>query len=152
MKETLRFIKFTFFSISAGLIEIGTFALMNENLHAPLAELPLRFGSLDALEFHPLNRKFSFQSFGNISAAMLKVVLDYAVFTPLATLLEHWLTMSLGLNEYIITAIKMILSFTTEFLYQRYYIFANTVDKSERILSEYDHLQLSGHSKQTETA
>ena len=53
MKETLRFIKFTFFSISAGLIEIGTFALMNENLHAPLAELPLRFGSLDALEFHP---------------------------------------------------------------------------------------------------
>ena len=32
MKETLRFVKFFFISISAGLIEIGTFTLLNEVL------------------------------------------------------------------------------------------------------------------------
>ena len=56
----------------------------------------------------------------------------YAVFTPLSTMLEHWLTMSLGLNEYIATAINMILNFTTEFLYQRYYVFAKTIDTNRK--------------------
>ena len=45
---------------------------------------------------------------------------------------EHWLTMGLGLNEYIAAAINMILNFTTEFLYQRYYVFAKTIDTNVR--------------------
>ena len=32
-KEILRAVKFTLFSISAGLIEIGSFALLNEIFH-----------------------------------------------------------------------------------------------------------------------
>ena len=35
MKEWIRVIKFTFFSISAGLIEMGAFALLNEVLSLP---------------------------------------------------------------------------------------------------------------------
>lgn len=35
MKEFLRVVKFTFFSLSAGLIEMGAFALLNELLHLP---------------------------------------------------------------------------------------------------------------------
>ena len=35
MKEFWRFIKFALFSASAGLIEIGSFALFNEVLHWP---------------------------------------------------------------------------------------------------------------------
>lgn len=128
MKETLRFIKFTFFSISAGLIEIGTFTLMNEFLHAPYWLSYLCGLVLSVLWNFTLNRKFTFQSAGNIPAAMFKVAMYYAVFTPLSTMLEHWLTMGLGLNEYIATAINMVLNFTTEFLYQRYYVFAKTID------------------------
>ena len=35
MKEFTRIVKFTLFSISAGLIEIGSFTLLNELLHLP---------------------------------------------------------------------------------------------------------------------
>lgn len=128
MKETLRFIKFTFFSISAGLIEIGTFTLMNEFIHAPYWVSYLTGLVLSVLWNFTLNRKFTFQSAGNIPLAMLKVAAYYAVFTPLSTLLEHYLTAGLGWNEYLATAINMILNFTTEFLYQRYYVFAETID------------------------
>ena len=34
-KETERMIKFTLFSISAGVIQFGTFALFNEVMHLP---------------------------------------------------------------------------------------------------------------------
>jgi putative flippase GtrA len=132
MKETLRFIKFTFFSISAGLIEISTFTLMNEVLHAPYWLSYFCGLVLSVLWNFTLNRRFTFQSAGNIPEAMLNVALYYAVFTPLSTMLEHWLTMGLGLNEYIATAINMILNFTTEFLYQRYYVFANTIDTNKK--------------------
>ena len=132
MKEFLRFIKFTFFSISAGLIEIGTFTLMNEVLHTPYWVSYLSGLVLSVLWNFTLNRKFTFQSAGNVPVAMLKVAGYYAVFTPLSTALEHWLTMSLGLNEYIATAINMILNFTTEFLYQRYYVFAKNIDTGKK--------------------
>lgn len=128
MKEALRFLKFTFFSISAGLIEIGTFTLMNEFLHAPYWASYLTGLVLSVLWNFTLNRKFTFQSAGNIPAAMLKVAAYYVVFTPLSTMLEHYLTMTLGMNEYIATAINMILNFSTEFLYQRYYVFGKTID------------------------
>ena len=35
MKEFIRIVKFVCFSVSAGLIEIGSFALFNELLHWP---------------------------------------------------------------------------------------------------------------------
>ena len=132
MKELLRFIKFTFFSISAGLIEIGTFTLMNEVLHTPYWVSYLTGLVLSVLWNFTLNRKFTFQSAGNIPAAMFKVAMYYVVFTPLSTMLEHYLTMTLGVNEYIATAVNMILNFTTEFLYQRYYVFAKTIDTGRK--------------------
>ena len=131
MKETLRFLKFTFFSISAGLIEILTFALMNEILHAPYWVSYLTGLVLSVLWNFTLNRKFTFQSAGNIPEAMLKVALYYLVFTPLSTFLEHWMTATLGLNEYLATAINMILNFSTEFLYQRFFVFGKTIDTNK---------------------
>ncbi|MBQ9048626.1 MAG: GtrA family protein [Solobacterium sp.] len=131
MKETLRFLKFTFFSISAGLIEILTFTLMNEILHAPYWVSYLTGLVLSVLWNFTLNRKFTFQSAGNIPEAMLKVALYYLVFTPLSTFLEHWMTATLGLNEYLATAINMILNFSTEFLYQRFFVFGKTIDTNK---------------------
>ncbi len=131
MKETLRFLKFTFFSISAGLIEILTFTLMNEILHAPYWLSYLTGLVLSVLWNFTLNRKFTFQSAGNIPEAMLKVALYYLVFTPLSTFLEHWMTATLGLNEYLATAINMILNFSTEFLYQRFFVFGKTIDTNK---------------------
>ena len=128
MKETVRVIKFTLFSVSAGLIEIGVFTLLNE-----VAQLPYWVSYLTALVCSvlwnfTLNRKFTFRSAANVPKAMLKVAAYYAVFTPLSTWLEHVLTTSLGWNEYVVTAINMILNFVTEYLYQRFVVFGKSID------------------------
>ena len=132
MKEYIRFLKFTLFSISAGLIEIITFTLLNEIFHLPYWLSYLIALVLSVLWNFTLNRNYTFKSAGNIKEAMLKVALFYAIFTPCSTILEHYLT-SGGLNEYLVTGINMILNFTLEFIYQKYYVFKDTIDTKEDI-------------------
>ena len=101
-KEAVRAVKFTLFSISAGLIQMGSFALLNELLHLPYWLSYLIALVLSVLWNFTLNRKFTFKSAANVPVAMFKVACYYAVFTPLSTMLEHVLTMRLGWNEYLV--------------------------------------------------
>ena len=78
-----------------------------------------------------LNRKFTFRSANNVPVAMLKVALYYAVFTPLSTLLGNYLAETLGWNEYLVTAINMVLNFVTEYLYDTYVVFRGTIDTND---------------------
>ena len=128
LKEFVRVVKFTLFSISAGLIEMGAFALLNELVRLPYWVSYLTALVLSVLWNFTLNRKFTFQSAANVPVAMLKVAAYYAVFTPLSTWLEHWLASGLGWNEYLVTAINMLLNFATEFFYQRFFVFGKTID------------------------
>lgn len=128
MEEFKRVFKFVLFSISAGLIQIVSFALLNE-----LAKLPYWICYLTALVLSvlwnfTLNRKFTFRSAANVPVAMLKVAAYYVVFTPASTLLGNWLADGLGWNEYLVTAINMLLNFSTEFLYQRFFVFGKSID------------------------
>ena len=132
MKEFWRVIKFTLFSISAGLIEIGTFTLLNEIAHLPYWVSYLIALTLSVLWNFTLNRKYTLQSAANVPAAMAKVALFYLIFTPLSTGLEHYLTMNLGWNEYLVTAINMVINFVTEFLYQRFFVFGNSIDTNQQ--------------------
>ena len=132
MREFGRAVKFLLFSISAGLIQIGSFALMNELLHWPYWICYLVALVLSVLWNFTLNRKFTFKSAANVPVAMLKVAAYYAVFTPLSTGLEHWYTMTLGWNEYLATAANMILNFVTEFLYQRFFVFGSSIDTQKK--------------------
>ena len=116
MKEFVRVLKFTFFSISAGLIEMGSFALLNEFTHLPYWPCYLIALCLSVLWNFTLNRKFTFQSAANVPVAMAKVAAYYVVFTPLSTLLGDYLAGSLAWNEYLVTIINMLLNFSTEFL------------------------------------
>ena len=127
-KEWVRIVKFTFFSISAGLIEIGSFTLLNELLGLPYWLSYLVALVLSVLWNFTLNRRFTFKSAANVPVAMLKVAAYYAVFTPLSTTLEHWYTASLGWNEYVATAANMLLNFVTEYLYQRFFVFRGSID------------------------
>lgn len=136
MKEFFRFIKFALFSASAGLIELGTFTLLNEVFHLPYWVSYLIALVLSVLWNFTLNRKFTFQSAANVPEAMLKVAAYYAVFIPVTTWLEHFLTTSLGWNEYLVTALNMILNFSTEFLYQRFFVFGSSIDTNERAVKE----------------
>ncbi|MBQ5960985.1 MAG: GtrA family protein [Firmicutes bacterium] len=128
MKEFIRVVKFTLFSLSAGLIEIGTFTLLNEILHLDYWVSYLIALVLSVVWNFTLNRKYTFKSAANVPIAMLKVALFYAVFTPVSTWLEHWYTTGLGWNEYVATILNMLLNFVTEFLYQRFFVFGKSID------------------------
>ena len=128
MKELLRAVKFALISASAGIIQIGTFTLLNELLHLPYWVSYLIALVLSVVWNFTLNRKYTFKSAANVPITMLKVAAYYAVFTPLSTWLEHLLTTGAGWNEYLVTAINMLLNFVTEFLYQRFYVFGKSLD------------------------
>ena len=131
-KEFWRAVKFVLFSASAGIIEIVVFALLNELLRLPYWLSYLAALAASVLWNFTLNRKFTFQSANNVPRAMLQVALFYAVFTPLSTLLEHVLTEKLGWNEYLATGINMALNLVTEYLYDRYVVFRDSIDTNER--------------------
>lgn len=130
-KELIRTIKFLLFSVSAGVIELLSFTLLNE-----LLDLPYRFCYLTALILSVLwnftfNRKFTFKSANNVPKAMLLVALFYLVFTPATTWLGDYLAEDLQWNEYIVTGINMILNFVLEYLYDRFVVFRDSLDTNE---------------------
>jgi putative flippase GtrA len=131
MQEFWRFIKFALFSVSAGLIEIGAFALLNELTGWSYWPCYLIALLLSILWNFTLNRKFTFRSAANVPVAMMKVLGYYAVFVPATTLLGDYLADTLLWNEYLVTGINMALNFTTEFLFQRYIVFGNSIDTAK---------------------
>ena len=130
-KELWRSLKFVLFSISAGIIQMGSFALLNELLHLDYWLSYLIALVLSVVWNFTFNRKYTFKSTGNITRAMLLVAGYYCVFTPLSTMLEHYLTDTLTWNEYIVTLINMLLNMATEFLFQRFVVYRNSMDNTE---------------------
>ena len=127
MKETLRVLKFVLFSISAGLIEMGSFAVLNEFTSMKYWPCYLIALVLSVVWNFTLNRKYTFQSSNNVPIAMFKVFIYYLIFTPLSTILGNYLSV-IGWNGYLITGLNMLLNFITEFLYQRFYVFKGSID------------------------
>ena len=131
-QEALRAVKFALFSVSAGVIQIGSFTLFNEVFHWSYWVCYLLSLILSVLWNFTLNRKYTFRSAANVPVAMAKVAAYYAVFTPLSTLLGNWLVGTLHWNEYLVTALNMILNFVTEFLYQRWFVFGKSIDTAKK--------------------
>lgn len=127
-KEFWRAVKFLLFSISAGLIEMGSFALLNELTTWRYWPCYLIALTLSVLWNFTLNRRFTFRSTANVPVAMLKVIGYYAVFTPLSSWLGDYLAEDLLWNEYLVTFINMFLNLVTEFLFQRYIVYGSQVD------------------------
>ena len=130
-KELLRSLKFLMFSVSAGVIQIVTFTLLNELVHLPYWASYLVALVLSVIWNFTLNRRFTFRSANNVPVAMLKVAAYYAVFTPLSTLLEKYLTDAVGWNEYLVTAINMVLNFVTEYLFDTFVVFRGAIDTND---------------------
>lgn len=130
-RELLRTVKFTLFSISAGAIQILSFTILNELVHLPYWVSYLVALVLSVVWNFTLNRRFTFRSANNVPIAMLKVAAYYAVFTPLSTLLEKYLTDSVLWNEYLVTVINMVLNFVTEYLFDTFVVFKNSIDTND---------------------
>ncbi len=126
-KELLRAVKFTLFSISAGIIEIVSFSLLTELTALPYWPCYLIALVLSVLWNFTFNRRYTFRSAGNVPKAMALVAAYYCVFTPLSTLGGNFLA-NLGWNEYLVTGLNMVVNFVTEFLYDKYVVFRGTVD------------------------
>lgn len=131
-KEVIRTIKFTLFSISAGLIEIGVFTLLERI--TPWEYWPKYLIALicSVIWNFTLNREFTFKSSNNVPVAMIKVAIFYTVFTPTSTFLGNFLAETLKWNEYIVTIINMLLNFITEYLYDRFYVFKGSIDTKKK--------------------
>ncbi|MBE6789234.1 MAG: GtrA family protein [Ruminococcaceae bacterium] len=131
--ELLRTIKFTLFSISAGIIQVLSFTLMEEVFHITHWVSYLVALVLSVLWNFTLNRKFTFHSASNVPIAMLKVAAFYLVFTPLSTWWTAVLTgEGVGINEYIVLAGTMIVNFVTEYLFQRFVVFGKSLDSAKK--------------------
>ena len=117
-------IKFTLFSISAGIIQIGSFTLINELLHWAYWPAYLTSLVLSVLWNFTLNRRYTFQSAANVPVAMAKVFGYYLIFTPLSTWLGA-LAEGAGVNEYIVLAVTMLSNFVTEFLFCKLIVYRN---------------------------
>ena len=128
--ELLRSIKFLLFSVSAGIIEIVSFALLNETLGWPYWPCYLIALVLSVLWNFTLNRRSTFRSANNVPKAMALVFLFYLVFTPASTLFGNWLAEDLHWNEYLVTGINMALNFVLEFLYDRFVVFRDSIDSN----------------------
>jgi len=128
-KELIRTLKFILFSISAGAIQIVSFAIFEELLHLTHWLSYLLALCLSVVWNFTLNRNFTFCSANNIPVAMAKVALFYLVFTPLST---WWTAVLTGKgfmwNEYVVLILTMLTNFVTEYLYDRFIVFGKSID------------------------
>lgn len=123
-------LKFTLFSISAGLIQIAAFTLMETVFHLPYWPSYLTALVLSVLWNFTFNRRYTFRSDASVARSMLLVALFYAVFTPVSTWWGHALTTA-GWNDFLVLAITMAVNFVTEFLYQRFVVYRNRIDTND---------------------
>ena len=132
--ELLRTLKFTLFSVSAGIIQVLSFTLLNELMSIQYWVSYLVSLVLSVLWNFTLNRKFTFHSAANVPIAMAKVAGFYLVFTPLSTWWTAALTEpSYGImwNEYLVLAITMLTNFVTEYLFDRFLVFGSSIDTAK---------------------
>ena len=139
-KELIRALKFLLFSVSAGVIQIGSFTIMDLCFTGFSYVLKSYIAvTLSVLWNFTFNRKFTFKSASNVPIAMLKTFLYYLVFAPLSIHLgDMYLVKTLGLNEILVQAVTMVINFITEFLYQRYFVFRNSIDTAVKETKEIE--------------
>ena len=120
-KQLWQVIKFTLFSVSAGIIQIGSFALLEIFIKDYWIPYLISL-SLSILWNFTLNRRYTFQSAANVPVAMAKVFGFYLVFTPLSTWLGD-LAEQRGGNDFVILIVTMLSNFVLEFLFCKFVVY-----------------------------
>ena len=125
-KQLLQAIKFTLFSISAGVIQIATFSILEifiDDYWIPyLVSLVLSI-----LWNFTFNRRYTFKSAANVPVAMAKVFGFYLVFTPISTYLGNKAE-KVGVNDFLILILTMLSNFVLEFLFCKFVVYKGKED------------------------
>lgn len=131
-EELLRTIKFTLFSISAGIVELVLYELLS--WLTPWSYWPCYLIALIASVVwnFTLNRNFTFRSANNVPVAMAKVFGYYLVFTPLSTIGGNYLAETLLWNGTVVTILNMLINFVTEYLFDRFVVFGKSIDTKKK--------------------
>lgn len=125
-KQLWQAIKFTLFSISAGVIQIGSFALLE--IFIKDYWLPYLISLVLSIVWNfTLNRRYTFKSAANVPVAMAKVFGFYLVFTPLSTYLGN-LAEGFGINDFVILIVTMLANFALEFLFCKFVVYRGKED------------------------
>ena len=130
-KEVIRTIKFVLVSASAGIVELVVFTLMNELTGLKYWPCYLTALICSVIWCFTINRRYTFQSTKNVPRAMAMVLAFYAVFTPATTILGNYLAETLHWNEYLVTAINMLLNLSLEYLYDTFVVYRNEMDNND---------------------
>lgn len=125
-KSLAQAIKFTLFSISAGLIQVASFAVLEIFIQDYWIPYLISL-TLSVLWNFTLNRKYTFRSAANVPIAMAKVFGFYLVFTPLSTWLGN-LAEGRGVNDFLILAVTMLSNFVLEFLFCKFVVYRGKED------------------------
>ena len=125
-KSLLQALKFTLFSVSAGIIQVGSFALLELFIQTYWVAYLISL-TLSVVWNFTLNRRYTFKSAANIPIAMAKVFGFYLVFTPLSTWLGH-LAEGAGAHDFLILAVTMIANFVLEFLFCKFVVYRGQED------------------------
>ena len=119
-------LKYTLFSVSAGVIQASSFALLSQVLFSRRTDLFWLFHIvalvLSVIWNFTLNRKFTFGASNNVPIAMLKVAAFYGVFTPMSAYLGQ-LAVNGGLHSLLTEGLTMLANFVLEFLYFKHVVF-----------------------------
>ena len=126
----IQMIKFTLFSISAGVIQVASFTLFNELFKWMYWPAYLTSLVLSIVWNFTFNRRYTFQSAANVPKAMAKLLAFYAVFTPLSTWLGH-LAVERGVNNYLVEILTMLSNFVLEFLFCKFVVYRGKEDTLE---------------------
>jgi len=123
-------LKFTLFSISAGIIQIGSFSILEIFIQDYWIPYLISL-VLSILWNFTLNRRYTFQSAANVPIAMAKVFGFYLVFTPLSTWLGN-LAEGRGVNDFVILIITMLCNFVLEFLFCKFVVYRGQEDTRKK--------------------
>lgn len=131
LAEYFRAAKFVLVSISAGIVEIAVFTVLNE--FSGMKYWPCYLIALIAsvVWCFTINRRYTFRSTKNVPRAMAMVFAFYLVFTPATTILGNYLAETLHWNEYLVTGINMALNLTLEYLYDTFVVYRGEMDNND---------------------
>jgi putative flippase GtrA len=119
--------KFVVFSISAGIIQVLVFTILEELFHLPYWPSYLTALIASVIYNFTVNRRFTFKSANNIPKAMMQLGLYYAIFTPLSTWWGDALV-QMGISDYLVLGGTMVVNLVTEYCVNRFIIYRTSMN------------------------
>ncbi len=121
--QILEFIKFLAFSLSAGVIQLGSFELLYHiikwDMWWPCYLISIVLSVIWNFTF---NRKFTFKSASNLPLAMSFAFLFYCAFIPVSVFGGNALE-GIGWHGTLVTVLMMVINFVTEYVWDKFVVF-----------------------------